>query len=75
MALITETTNNIEELSGSFVDAENRVNNGLKKSLILNIVRGKGVLGDLSQQNKGRLAESLPSKSYKAEENLIFALP
>ena len=75
MALITGTTNNIEEIPESFVNAENHVNNGLKKSLILNMIRGKGVLGDLTQQNKGRSAGSLPSKSYKAEENLIFALP
>lgn len=74
MAFITEAANDIEELPGSFVNAENHVNNGLKKSLILNIVRDKGVLGNLTQKNKGRLAGSLPSTSYKAEENLIYAL-
>lgn len=39
-----ETTNNILELPGNLVDAENHVK-GLKKSLILNIIRGKGVFG------------------------------
>lgn len=44
MVLITETANNILELPRSWVDAKNHIK-GLKKSLILNIIRGKRVFG------------------------------
>lgn len=44
MALITETINNILELARSWVDAKNHIK-GFKKSLILNIIKGKGVFG------------------------------
>lgn len=67
-------TNNISELPRTLVDAENH-GKGLKKSLILNIIRGKGVFGRFNAQNKDRLAGFLPSESYKAEENLISVFP
>lgn len=56
------------------MDAENRVK-GLKSPWYLISSGAREYLGDLMQQNKERLAGFLPSKTYKAEENPISALP